>query len=91
VTAVSYRLVERLELFERWLGIMWRAVAEMFDQPPMGGAPGSGGLLAEFFCEIRPDVWMCVERDDRPGVVAVDREQARGFEAAQALLPIVVA
>ena len=67
-----------------------RGRAEVFVEPPVGRAPGVGLLRAQLPGEVFAQQRMRIERDERAGRVAVHREQLRGFEAAEAVFPIVV-
>jgi hypothetical protein len=61
LAAVGHGLVERLELFERGLLAFLRGRAKVFVEPPVGRAPGVGGLFAQLLGEVVAQVRMRVE------------------------------
>src|SRR5262245_30091895 len=79
--AVGYGLVERLEVFERGPVAFLCGRAEVFEEPPVGRAPGGGILFAKLLGKVFAQVRMGIERDKCAGRVAVHGEQFRGFEA----------
>jgi len=82
LAAVGNGLVERLEVFERWLIAFVRCCAKVFVNPPMRGAPGSGLLLAHTPGEVFPKQRMSVENDEFAGTFgAVYRQQLRVFQS----------
>jgi hypothetical protein len=69
---VGYGLVERLEVFEGGLVAFLRGRAEVFVEPPVGGAPSLGLLPAHAQGKVFPQERVRVEGEERGGPKARD-------------------
>ena len=84
LAAVGHGLVERLEVFERGLVAFLRGRAEVFVEPPVGGAPGLGLLRAELPGEVFAQQRMGIEASERRRTASpVHREQLRGLQPGE--------
>jgi hypothetical protein len=54
-------LIERLEVIEGRLRFVWRAVAEVFVEPPVRRFPSVGVLFTQLFGEVFADERVSVE------------------------------
>ena len=89
---MGHGLVERLQVFECGQGLVLCCLAEVLVEPPVGGAPGLGALLAKLPSKVFAHQRVGIEREQRAGLVPVHREQLCVFSPermnSQSSLPV---
>jgi hypothetical protein len=66
---VGHGLVEGLQIFECGLGLALCCRAEVLIEPPVGGTPGLGALLAKRLTKIFAQQRVSIQREQRAGPV----------------------
>src|ERR1700730_8572273 len=75
LATVGNGLVERLQVFERGLGLVLRCRAKVLEEPPVGRAPGLGALPAKRLGKIFAQKRVGIQREQHAGRIPVHREQ----------------